>query len=401
MPDTITPPQQPAMPEGASPEQVFAHFQSIDPGNQQQPAPEQSKAEPAAMGTSAPLGKVPEKPAEQPKADDIPEQFLTGKKAEQQPQEDEFEKLMSTEPQGQLKHDDWKRYKSAVSKKVDALTAQLREREEKLAAAEKRGVPEEISKKLEQYEKTLAEREAVLERIAVQESPKFKSQFTVKEVSIGERLKRSGAELGLDTDALDMALKSSPKRRAEILDQMEMGETARSSLAGLMNQFDLLQDEKTEFLNQSKEVHAKWQQEQQQAAAAKEQQRVEWEKQTTEKVLSEMSRTYAPLQHVEGNAAWNAQADSIRSMVTEIVNGERSFEELVQVAAKGAGAPVTERILERVMKERDQLAEEVASLKKAQPGSSGHVPHSNGAPDDSHLSVEQRRMQTFNRFVGQ
>lgn len=398
MPDTVAP-SQAVIPDGASPEQVFAAFQAIDPALAQTAASGETPAAPPAAPEPEKPKPAETKPTPTANADAIPEQFLTGKKEEPK-QEDEFETLMKTEPQGQLKHDDWKRYKSAVSRKIDALNAQIKEREEKLAAAEKRGVPEDIAKKLETYEKTLAEREAILERIAVQESPKFKEKFVSRETAIGERLKKHGTELGLDVEALDLALKSSPKRRAEILDQMDMGETARSSLAGLMNQFDLLQDEKSDFLSQSKEVHAKWQEEEKAAEAEKERQWSAQVEQVFHRVGEEMSEKLFAFQKVEGNPTWNGWVDEAKAEAKKYYSDSQlKYDEMAKVAYRAAASFLQDKIITALKERNDAVEKENASLKRSQPGASGHVPHSNGAPDDKHLTPEQRAMETWNRIV--
>lgn len=391
-------PDQPVIAEGASSDEVFRAFfpppQDMHdtrlPQDQTGPNPvkEETKVETSAE-------KAPEVKSE----DDIPEQFLGVKKEEASPEPDEYDKLQSEEIKGQVKQDQWKALKQATKKKVDSLTAEAAKYRQELEAARAKGVPDDIAAKLKTYEESLAEKDALLERIAVEQSPKFKERFLTRESAISERIKKVGSEMGLDTEKLQQALLSSPKRRIELLEEVGADGATLSSIAGLMNQYDLVQDEKGQFLARSREEHAQWQKEQQEVMTHQEQARLQEEERIFSSVVEEMSKTYAPFQEVEGNSAWNAQARALREEAKKYFNGQVPLEELARAVVKGVGAPVNEKIMARMQKTIQEQAAELASLKRAQPGSNGIYPSPDGNIDESKMSIEERQKATFNRFV--
>lgn len=390
------PTAQPVIAEGASSSEVFKSFVHL-PDLADITVPQHRDA-PSEPTPPAPEPKAPET-KETKQDDDIPEQFIGGKKEEAAPEVDEYEKLQSEEIKGQVRQDQWKTLKQATKKKVDSLTAELLAAKTELEAAKARGVPDDIAAKLKTYEESLAEKDQLLERIAVEQSPKFKERFGTKETQISERIKRVGTEMGLDTEKLQQALLSSPKRRVELLEEIGAEGAVLSSIAGLMNQYDLLQDEKGQFLAQSKETHAQWQREQQETMTRQEQQRAQEEDRVFNSVLDEMSKTYAPYQQVEGNKAWNEQGQALREEARKYFNGQVPLEDLARAVIKGVGAPVNEKIMARMNKEISELRAENAELKRAQPGSLGSFPQADGKIDESKMTIEERQRATFNRFV--
>jgi hypothetical protein len=396
MPETTEAPPiatTPVIPEGASMETLFNAITGQEPTVPGTPSVQpQVKTEP----------KVEPKvePAKPAAADDIPAQFLEGKTEPKPEAGDDFDTLVTQEPQGQTKHEHYKRLQVASKAKVDKVTAELTAARQELEAAKSRGVPEEIQAELKNYKEALAEREAVLERIAVQESPKFKERYTQAETAIAERLKRYGTEMAMDTEKLDQALRSSPKRRIELLDEMGVEGAALSSVAGLMNQYDLLQDDKTQFLSKSKEAHAQWQKEQAEAAASQEKEQTEREERVFSTVAEEMGKTYAPFQEVEGNEAWNAQVRALRDEAKKYFNGQVPLDQLARAVMKGVGAPVQEKIIARQQATIKELTAELAGLKTAQPRANGSVDSPNGKVDMSNMSSEQRMIETWRQAMG-
>lgn len=388
MTEQAPPPPNIEVPENASPESVFHAFAQLDPQrypqHQEQPK-EQKQPEP----------KEEKKPEEVKTG--VPESLLGLPAEEKKPEADDYDTLIKEEPKGQVKHEHYQRLKNATSKKVQALQAEAAEYKAKLEAAEKRTVPEEYQTRYAELEKVASEREALIERLNIQESPKFKERFTNRETAISERLKKTATEFGLDAESLQVALAASPKRRAELLNNLEVGEAEKSMLTNMMVQYDMIQDEKGSFLSQSKEQLARERLEQQEAMQRQEQERAAYEKKVFSEVGERMRKSFSPFQRVEGNDEWNKGAEALEAEAEKYFNGQLPLENLAEVVYKGVGAQRIELINAELHKRLTAALKELGELKQVQPGANGHMPAPDGKRQESSDPM-RRAMDTFNRM---
>lgn len=401
MTETAAPPlPNPVIPEGTSTEALFNAFTNQEPGDPANllaiPQQKQVTSQPdktAPENTEVVTDKTVKADV---KDDGIPDELIGGKKPEPKA-EDDWDKFVKEEPQGQIKHEHYKRQREIAQKRIDALAAQVQQAQEKLTAAEKRGVPEDILNRTKKLEDTLAEREAVLERIAVQESPKFKERYTAKEAAITQSLDKAAAEIGVDKEVLHQAMNSSLKRRAALLEEVDPA--YRGYIDGLMLQHDMLQQDKTQFLNQSREAQAQWQREQQEQMTRAEQERAAHEDKTFNAVLDEMGKKFAPFQEIEGNEQWNSQVRALREEAKKYFNGQVPLDELARAVVRGVGSPMQDKIISKQAERIKAMQEEIAALKTAQPGSNGHLPNADGKVDMSNMSADERARATWAQYV--
>lgn len=373
----------------ASSESVFKAFTAIPDGAVEttpDPAPPAPTPDPAA------------RPAPD-KAPDVPPEFLGIMKEPVAP--DPNAELLKERPKGRINHDNFEKLQIYANKKIEELTQSVAERDSKLAEVEaSRGKPsEELTKQMAAIQQERDDYLQRLERHAVTDSPKFKQQFTDRESAIAGRLAERAKELGVDADAVENALRSPFKRRMEMIDSLEIGETAKSALAHIMEQHDAVQQEKGAFLSQSHEQLTAWQKEQQAAAEAHDKQRSEVESRVFKEVSEGMRTRFAPFQRVEGNAAWNAQAEALEAEAAKYYNGQVPLKDLAEVVHYGLGARVLEeKIIPALRAQNKALSEENARLKVGQPSANGAQPNGRvGQPDQSHMTSEERAMDTFRR----
>lgn len=388
---TETPPQE--LSEASSAQDVFAHFSKQNPDPHvapvEQPPQQQAKpAEPAPAKTEPASTKAEQKGVE------IPDSILGIKKQEDP---DDFDSIIKEAPKGQIKHEDFKRVKDAAERRVNAQKAELDQLRTELEKHKGKTAPDEFVAELERYKTKAAEYEAALERQAVRDSPKFKQQFTDKETAIAERLKRTATEMGLDNDTIQNALNSSLKRRSELLEALEMPSSVRGAIDHLMVQHDLLQDEKGKFLETASETHRQWQAEQKLAMEAQDKERTAYESKLFNDAVEKLSKTFTPLQKVEGNDAWNASVDERIAKARLAWEGKLDASTVAEVPIVAAGAEILIEINRRQHEKLQEMAAELAALKLAQPNANGSGAKVDTRQGTAKPGTTEAYMETFNR----
>jgi hypothetical protein len=337
---------------------------------------------------SKPANPEPEKPAEAPPVEkkaepqEIPEEVITGR-------QDPEEELLTASPKGPLKHENW----AKLQAKAKEWQAKAREFEEKLRTPT---IPEDFKNDFEAAKAKLAEREAELERIAVERSPKFRELFTSKEEGLKTAFQATAKELDLDQDTADAIFNSKGKKRYELIDDLDIPQSAKADITTMLRQKDAIGSEREEFLAQSNEKLSKWNEEQK----AQEDSRIaklhEHETRIFEGKLSELTKTMPVLQKIEGNDKWNAAVDQNIAEARRFFEGRVTADEAADYAIAATVSKQVFRMFE-VTRERLQAAtEELNRLKAAAP--SVENPGNKFVEDDSKLSFEERAKKTFNQM---
>lgn len=374
----------------ASSESVFKAFTAI-PDGAVETAPDHAPPAPTPDPAAAPATTTPE----------VPPEFLgITKDATPDPLEAD-RALLKERPKGPIKHDHFTTVQTAAERLVaeaeQRATAALARAE---AAEKQRGVPnEEAAKKLERIQQERDDLSERLLRQAAQDHPDFQTKFVSREKQIEERLMARAKDLGADAETIENALRSPFKRRLDILDGLEMSETAKSTLSKIMDEHDSVQQEKGAFLSKSREELTAWNEQQKADGERQDKIRSEVELKVYNEVMDDLSKRFAPFQKVEGNDAWNRQADALREEGLKYLQGQRKLTELSEVIGFGLGARVLEeKIIPALRAQNKALSEENARLKVGQPSANGAQPNGRvGQPDQSHMTSEERAMDTFRR----
>src|SRR5688572_14276527 len=169
----------PVIPEGNSDADVMARFrETMAKSTPTEPEPEVKPA--PAKEAKTPDGKL-----------DIPDEFFGETKTE----EDEFDRMMKEEVKGQIKNENYKRFKEATSAKVSKLMKELEETRSKIPKDDY--VPEKTAKQLEALQKSLQEREELISRKYIEETPEFRERFIQRKETVTKQLSKLGKELGV------------------------------------------------------------------------------------------------------------------------------------------------------------------------------------------------------------
>lgn len=342
--------------------------------------------------SSEPIIKEEPKVEPEPKAkeevkteQEIPDSLITGKT------EDPDEALMRETPKGPLKHENWSR----LQKKAQEWEAKAREFEEKLKNPT---IPETFKNDFETTKAKLAEREAELERFAVERSPKFKELFTNKESAIKETFNATAKDLQIDEDQAQVIFNSKGKKRYELIDDLDIPQSAKSDLTVMLRQKDELGSQKESFLSKSREELNAWEESNKAESDAQLAKLKAHEDRIFESKLSELTKSLPTLQKIEGNEKWNAVVDQNIAEAKRFFSGQITAEEAADYAIAGATAKQVFKMFE-VARERLQAAnEELARLKAAAP--TVESPENKPTPTDrSKMSVEQSALKTWQEMA--
>ena len=339
-----------------------------------------------------PKEKVTEKKVES-KTDgktEIPDEFFGDT-----PQEDEFDKLMKEEVKGQVKNENFKRFKDATAAKVAKLTKELEETRGKIPKDDY--VPEKTAKQLEALQKRRDELEELVNRKYVEESPEFKEKFTTEREAVVKGLNRLGKDLGVPEDVIHQLVNSSPKRQIEILDGLDLSSNASSRINALLEQHEQINEKQANYLSDWKARQGEIE-EHQRAAQDKEKAKIKglYDK-AFEDVLSDVTKNNPLFQTKDGNDNWNNQTKEMIEEARKHFWAEDSTPHkdaemfLAGVAARRAVA-----MFEKAKDLYAATKKELDELKAAGPGG-GHGSETSREDPTKHMSPDERAKYTFNQ----
>jgi hypothetical protein len=352
-------------------------------------------------GTPDPVPEVEPEPEPEPTKSNepkIPDSVL-GIEPEKKAEEDILNEL----PKGPVKHEHFKRVQEKAKAEIAAEKARVTEIQKEVERLRKLEaedyIPDRIKKEYEALRQRDQEREDEIRRLDVQHSTEFKEKFTNRQNSVDKLLKTVAGELEIPNSTIDALRNASPKKRTEIFDALETSESSKSQIINLLQKNDEIELEKQDFMANWKEQAEKLEQERTARDDSRKAKLKEHEDRIFNGVLENYRKTNAVFQRIEGNDAWNAQAERLEAEATRFYNGEFSDEEAADWAISGPAGKIYYQMFEVARAKVQELSKEIAALKAAGPT----IPPVGGKPpkeDLSKLSLTQRFEKTFNEMTG-
>lgn len=344
--------------------------------------------------------KAPEKPeaatekkveakAETKTESAIPEEFLTDKK-----DVDEWDAILKEEVKSP-KSENFKRVKDVAQRKIEALLKKLTETEAKVKGDDY--VPEKISKQLETLNKALQERDDLISRKYVEETPQFREKFTLREQLINKQAEKLGKQLGLEDDQIQALLTTTGKRQDDLLSEIESS-GGQSKMAALLLEKERLQSEKDDFLQNHEKTLSEWSAQEQARLDGEKARMKEYEDRVFTETLGELSKSFGPLQKIDGNEKWNSQVEADIQEAKRFMEGEFTPKEYAEIALGGVAWKRGARMLESAISELRSARAELAELKAAGPSAS--QAKTGDADPTAHMSADERAAYTFRQAVG-
>jgi hypothetical protein len=364
------------------------------------------KTEPEPEVTPNPEPKVAtpkkEEPAKAKDESEIPESVL-GIKAPVKKEAEELD-LLTAEPTGPLKHENYKKLQAQARARVEAEKAArdkiVAEFEEYKGKYKADAVPEDFKKRHDEISARLTQREEELAKIAVERSDMFRERFTNKQSSIVQSLKKTGEELEIKQDTISQLLAASGKRRFEILEEIDATSSAKAYLTSLLKDHDQLEADKETFLSDWKSKAAEMEETERQRADAQKARMKEHEDKLFDEKWNELSGKLSALQRVEGNDKWNAGIDQIKAEAKRYMEGDFEPGEFAHNIIAGLTAERIGAINQVLHSKLNTALAEIENLKAASPSAPPPGGKVTSSEDDSKLSFEDRAKRTFDRVVG-
>lgn len=225
---------------------------------------------------------------------------------------------------------------------------------------------------LAKLRKDLEERDAIIEKAALQEHPKFKAAYDGQIAIEIEKAKKAVPSEKADEIAQLLSLPESTKRNDRITEiAEELGEIQKTKLLASLERVDRLASDKAEQLSKWKEnkIHVEAdviRQREAHASNTQEMYKVAWTKGMTE--ISSPDKGLEVFRKVDGEDEWNAGVDARIVQVQKLLlNQNRPPEELVTIAAKAVASDDYRRMFLAQRAVVRKLAEELENLKAASP----------------------------------
>lgn len=322
---------------------------------------------------------------EEKKDTSIPDEIL-GKKTEAK-QEDDWDSLHKEEVKGQVKNEHFKRYKEVTGKKVEALTSEREAIRKELEELRAKSTNAPDPKEIEHLRTTLKERDDLIARKYVEESPVFKEKFTSRKSTIEGQLTKTLKDLKLDEGLASQLLGASIAKRIEIMENAEINSGSQAYISSLLQQSDQVDTERQAYLSDWQSRKGELEQAEQAKSDAEKAKIKEHEDRIFNKVWEEIERKNDFLKKFDGRDDWNKGTDDIRTEALRFFQGEFQTEEYAELAIAGIAARRLDGMNKQLIGMVKQLQEENASLKSASPTINGH----DGKP------AERKAGNTFDR----
>jgi hypothetical protein len=319
----------------------------------------------------------------------VPEQFTsTPKPAEKKEDPNE---ILPADERGQLvaklgpkANESFSKLEAAAKAKVAALQAELAEARKKAEVAPA-ALPKEHEEALRAVQTRAAELEQKLERAAYTDSPRYQ-KFGADIAAELDSAKAYTEGTSLSPAAVEVAASQTGQARLKTLRDAGADTETIAAIAPFLARADAIKRERDASLEHWKADLTKEQQNQQARQAQETARLQQEEKQTWEKVASEMRNKHPAFTKVEGKDKWNKLVDENERLSEDFAMGRMPLEDLFRLGREGVAARTVKLMNDTLIQHNNALLEEVGRLRAAQPGT-GHsvAPAANTAATGSEM----------------
>ena len=261
--------------------------------------------------------------------------------------------------------EDWRTFR-------DKAKADIETRENRIRALERE--IEESKKQVPTYESQITEARkqgqdamAILERVAIERSPLFKTKVLDQESLIGARLQQLVDGTGITPQEAHYLLHGDLRTREGIVESRQVSSFRKQQIVDALARWDNVQEERSKMLERGKETLQAYVQEQQQA---QETQRAQFLREAEKIFDDQFSLCKSKLEvynHIEGNEEWNKSCDALKNVARNLYSGQVPREMVAQAAILAPAAVAYQNLLRKAYLENQELKNQISRLRGVQP----------------------------------
>jgi hypothetical protein len=259
----------------------------------------------------------------------------------------------------------WQNFKSKAIADIDARDTRIKGLETELSEA-KKAAPN-LQSEVEQLKSQLAAASQIVERVALERSPLFKTKVIDQEELIRARLAKILPGTDISEQEVAGLLRGDLTTREAILENRQMSTMRRTQIVDLLSKWDEVAEDRDRLLARGKESLTEFLKEQQSAEESK---RAQWMRES-EKIFDDQEALCTPklepYQRIEGNEDWNRNTAALRQAAHRIYSGSVDRQTLAQVAILAPAAMVYQKLFQGAQRRIQELEAQVAKMRGVMP----------------------------------
>jgi hypothetical protein len=312
------------------------------------------------------VGEIPQTPAPEQKTPvpDIAKQKAESEQAEQ-PKEKTWREAEPPSTLAKKAQENWNIFRSRAINDIEARDSRIKALEEQLAASKNQAPQTEAE--IGELRKRLNDAQGIVERVAVERSPLFKSKVIDQEELLKVRLGKILDGTGITAPEAEAILRGNLNTRENILENRQMSAFRRQQIADLLSRWDQVEEERERMTTRGRETLTEYLKEQQ---AAQESARAKFLRESAQVFEDQLALAIPKLEvynRIEGNDAWNKSADALKTVARRLYDGNVPREMVAQAAILAPAAVAYQQLLRSAYGQIEELKGQVAKLRGVQP----------------------------------
>lgn len=257
--------------------------------------------------------------------------------------------------------EDWRQFKEKAKAEVEGKDLEIKRLMSELDTT-KSQVPQ-----VQQLQEQLRQAQSVVERIAIERSPLFKSKVTDQEDLLRARLGKIVDGTGITAAEADTMLRGDLNTRERLLEARQMSAFRRQQVSDILSQWDRVEEERERMTTRGKETLTEFLREQQVAQEAARAKYIRESGQIFDDQMTLVAKKILVYNPIEGNEGWNKSLNDLKTTARRLYDGNVSREIVAQAAILAPAAVMLQNLLSEAHKQIDELKTQVEKYKGTQP----------------------------------
>jgi hypothetical protein len=265
--------------------------------------------------------------------------------ATEPPKEKEPDWRQAPPPVGATKKvaETWNAFKAKAQADIEARDSRIKVLESEMSKMQ--SVAPQTQAQLDELKKQLLDSHGLVERVAIERSPLFKTKITDQENLLKARLAKVLDGTGITPQEAAGLLSGDLNTRERIVEPRNMSGFRKQQISDLLARWDTVNEEKERMLSRGRETLQEYLKEQQTAQEANKAQFMRESAKTFEDQLSLIGPKLEVYNQMEGNEPWNNNVNSLKAAARRIFDGQVDRSVLAQAAILAPAAVAFQQLL--------------------------------------------------------